>query len=350
MVGLVIQGAAHHAQAFGAAWLHPLAGRHAHLEVARLAAVYLVQAVLLKKQHIPQLHCRAGKRPVAAHAHGVAVGRQPSKAVPVGRIAQLAGVNLVFLAAAPPQPVVALHHIVQLRGLALQRHRVGLACRFVQKAHHHNRVVRRLLQQHLAVQVGPHAVQHPAHRHGVTFRQVPANAGGAYHHIGGRYRVPQLGGGAVLFQAVRVAAGTQPVFCRVLRFGFAHGIIAVRRAVRFAQGKVHSPVRHILLPNGIHRAVRRVVPHPVREHDQPCPHAHKGFFAIAHIGHGLAAVIQLPVLRPRQRRLGAQPAGVLQGIQFGARAARGHQGVALACHVFHLVKRALVRCVHMAVS
>lgn len=94
----------------------------AHLVVAGLGAVQLVQTVLLEEKHVSHAGSRTGKGPVAAHSHGVAVRCRSPVGEPVGGVAQLAGIDDVFGARAAPYTVVVLRQPVEIRHPPLGRH------------------------------------------------------------------------------------------------------------------------------------------------------------------------------------------------------------------------------------
>ena len=118
----VIQRLRDHAQAVSRVRRYAPAPHAGKPVLAGLCSVQPVDAVFFKEQHIPKAACRRCKRPVAAHGHRIAVRCRTLIAVPVRWVAQRTAVDHVLLFAAPPHPVVALGHKIQLRHPPLQRH------------------------------------------------------------------------------------------------------------------------------------------------------------------------------------------------------------------------------------
>ena len=82
-----------------------------------------MEGIFLEEQCVPHAGSRPGKGAVAAHGHGIAVRRNATVGEPVGRVAQLAGVDDVFFAGAAPHPVVALGHKIKVGDFPLHLHR-----------------------------------------------------------------------------------------------------------------------------------------------------------------------------------------------------------------------------------
>lgn len=81
-----------------------------------------MKGVFLEEKRVSHTGSRAGKCPVAAHGHGIAVGGNAPVGEPVGGVAQLAGVDDILLVGASPHPVVALGQVVHVRHPAFQLH------------------------------------------------------------------------------------------------------------------------------------------------------------------------------------------------------------------------------------
>ena len=324
----VIQHFRQHAQAPAGLPGHT-AALHAHqLIVRRAAAVELVQAVFLEKQHIPHAGGRTGERPVAAYVHGIAVRCNAVVGIPVGRVAQLAGIDHVLLAVAAPHTVRVLRHIFQLRHppLGAQGSSRRLAVlRSVQArpqglfgghgkapviagalglrgAGQDNAVPVHLLNVYLSVQPlcqrGLHHVRQPGEGNVVPFaeprffqprqfqlhvvhqqlRPLPAHGVKPFQHV----HIGPLARGGVLFQE-------QLPVRRAFRLFHAHVAHGVGRTARVAGGNGHAlalaPGRTQVfqLPAG------RVKAHRVRPDQHPRSHADHDLPAVFHgvLQHGL---------------------------------------------------------------
>ena len=109
--------------------LHHSQGLSAHdLEVGGHGAVDLVDVVFLEKDGVAQVGDAPGEVSRRAGVHGVGIGGQAVKHVPVEGVPQLGAVDGVVLAS--PHPVLVFTHIVQVGDRAgeghLPRFRVGL--------------------------------------------------------------------------------------------------------------------------------------------------------------------------------------------------------------------------------
>ena len=209
---LVKQGIAHNGQTLPAALLDP--GAHGALdpEGPGVAAVDLVQAVLFEEDGGAQIgHC-PGKGALAAHAHGVAVGGQAHKAIPVPEVPQLGGIELVDgfpvspgAKAAAPQPVAALRHKVHVRHLPQHPQSPVYGDLPAQDPGDHQAVLPDLPQS-----VPPVQVPRPFYGHAVIEPKAPADARGGEPHIGALHRDPEARGGGPFLQHLRAGGGIQP--------------------------------------------------------------------------------------------------------------------------------------------
>ena len=306
----------------------------AHLVVAGLGAVELVQAVLLEEKHVPHAGSRAGKGPVAAHGHGVAVRRRAAVGEPVGGVAQLAGIDDIFGARAAPHPVVVLRQPVQIRHPPLGRHVrerpvEGLGGLAVHGRPHHALARHRtgaVVQNALDVRRNGEDHRVPGH---VVHRHIPAEIGriSVLHHardsrqghsVPGleRSAQPLAGHAAVVQQDVLpparravelqgVAVAPRGIFgllepdvavLGVFRLGRAEFVRSVYHARSVAGG--HSQAFASLLPAGPQRAQRPrcgVKGHLVRPDEHLGPHAHHLLLAVRQGVlqlHGGAAVVR----------------------------------------------------------
>ena len=293
----------------------------AHLVVAGLCAVQLVQAVLLKKQHISHAGGSAGKSPVAAHGHGVAVRRRAAIGEPVGGVAQLAGIDDILGARAAPHPVVVLRQPVEIRHPPLGRHVrewsvEGLAGLAVHGRPHHalsRHHAGAVVQNALDVRRGGEDHRVPGH---IVHYYIPAEIGriSVLHHAGDArqgHGVPGLecfpqslaGHAAVVQQDVlppaRRAVELQGVAVAprgilgllepdvavlgAFRLGRAEFVRCVHHARSIAGG--HSQAFASLLPAGSQRTQRPrcgVKGHLVRPDEHLGAHAHHLLLAVRH--------------------------------------------------------------------
>ena len=163
-----------------------------------------------------------GERPLRPQAHGVAVGGQPLKAVPVFEIPQLAGVDFiddlprpVGAVAAAPEPVAAFDHIVHQGHPAADGHGIVTGQLPRQQPRHHQKI-------------HPPQGDHPLLRHpfrdagegnAVPLPKGSADVGGGELHIGALHADPHSRARRPLHQGRGLLGGIQPEghILRVLR-------------------------------------------------------------------------------------------------------------------------------------
>ena len=158
--GLVEQSLIYDSQTAMATLLHTTAGRVLYLEVRRVIAVYLVNAIFLEEKRVAQVGDCTGELAVSTAGCCIAVGGQAHEAVPVLEITQFAGVDLVdhisvegSTVSASPQAVAGLNHIIHQRHLSGDCDGIGLCGDSIQDTHNYDEVITLCPDRHGAVQV-----------------------------------------------------------------------------------------------------------------------------------------------------------------------------------------------------
>ena len=314
-----------------------------------------MQGVLLEEQRVAHAGGSAGKGTVAAHRHRIAVRRNAPIGKPVGGVAQLAGVDHIFPAAAAPHPVVAFGHEVQVRHPAFQLHslfrrdaaglaavqagplgRIGplhqCAVKIVARrvGTHAQAVLRDGIHHAVPVQCFPLSgllCRRALHGHRVPLAEFFLCTGRRDAAIVQRQRRPVAGRRAVHFQCSIVPPGVLFVLHlqedlpvrRAFRLFPAHACGRVGPALRIAGSKLHALA--LRFPAGSQRrnaAVCRIKGDLVRKDQNFRTKTHQRLFAVDHrigAGHGLPAVVRsVHQVFPAD---GQQPVQVVHSIQAG---------------------------------
>ena len=106
--GNVVERLVHHAQAFRATGHHAARGRGGDLIVGGLGSQHLVERIFLEEYHCIVNGGRGGEVAIAADGGGIGIVGQTQEHIPIARITQLAGVNLVVFAGTTPHAIAAL--------------------------------------------------------------------------------------------------------------------------------------------------------------------------------------------------------------------------------------------------
>ena len=278
-----------------------------------------MESILLEEKCISHAGGRASERPVAAHGHSIAVGGDAPVGEPVGRVAQLAGVDDVLLAGTAPYPVVALGQIVHVRHPALQPHRLRrdeLPSDAAVQTHPPHRCAGagQTAIEPLAAGVGPdpQGVLAGVADDAVAVQPTPlpgllcARAAEGYGVLGPEICADALGRNAAAVQhhrrpvARRLAVNLQRALAapwllrvlhpeeelpilRIFRLRRAAAAHLVDPALGVAGGKLHAGVRpRPHRPQCAHLPADGVEGQLVREDQNFCPDAHQRLFSVLH--------------------------------------------------------------------
>ena len=292
----------------------------------------------------------AGEDAVTPPRSCVAVGGQPHIAVPVFKIAQLAGIDLVHRLAvhhavlAAPYAVVALRHKIHVWYAA--RHGngacLGDACIF-QNTHYHKAVRVRGVDHIAAVQPFPLS-RESGNRHAVILRKSHANTGACNFQVGGGDRRPHAAVGGKLLERRRIGGCIHPQLAvfRPHRRLAAHGVTAVFRSVLFAQRHRHLAGRfHLVLHTAVLAELLRVQPFFVRPDQQIGAHGNELLgthsFRRGQLHIDLIIVVyQLCSVHPCHGIFCDDALRTCQRCHFPPRLARTQQRISLSCQVLHV--------------
>ena len=268
--------------------------------------IHPLHAVLLEEHHAALTHRRPGKRPVRASARRVAVSTQSRKAVPVPKVPQLAGVDLIHRLAvddtvlAAPQPVSLLHHKVHIRHGTQHRHHGGLTVQRPAQRRHYQPIVAHRLQYVQPVHLRRPA---PGQRHAVPGGEPSPDVGRA--DLGTHILHLQPRAAVIPPHHALRPAGVQPQIprLRLTRRIRPHRIVPQCRAVPVAQGKRHLTAGlSCVLKTSPVGEIPRVDIHLVRPYQQIRAHVHQPLVPVCEHRLGLRPVdIQRRAVHPHQR-------------------------------------------------
>ena len=345
--GLVVEHLSYDGQTSAAAGLHPPAGGALNPEVGGIAAVNLIQAVLLEKQGRSQMGDGPGKGTGGAHTDAEAVRGQAQKALPVPEISQPGGIELidslplgVLSRPAAPQPVAALRHPVHFRHSAGNGQGLGKAFRIPQNPGDHQPV---LLPG--PDRIGPVQRPGPGEPHGIIGPEIPANALGFQPDIGRLLGDPHGALPAPLLQHRRGFRGVQP---KALVFRLLRRILLniVRQPVPAFQGAggYGDPARRG--KGGLHGAhilrVRQTGILFVRKHQHIGAHGAEGLFPLRQAQlHPPVRQHQGAALHPDQSVTGIQGAGLSGKPVKGSSRAGGEHRILIGAQILHIREPAL---------
>ena len=287
--------------------LHHPQGLGAHdLEVGGHGAVDLVDVVFLEKDGVAQVGDAPGEVSRRAGVHGVGIGGQAVKHVPVEGVPQLGAVDGVVLT--PPHPVLVFTHVVQVGDGTGEGHlsllRVGL--------------VPLLPVQGEGVLV----------KHQLVVLNVPDDEAFVVLGVGG---TSGDGNGVPLLKVVRPG---DPLGLD----GVGLGLLPIEGAI--LEGQPRS------LPGGLHGAEHPglgVVVDLVGKDEQVGAQGGKGLLSLTHIPLSLPLIPKSTLSHPTQRPPGKEAPGLCQCGHLPPGWAAGQEGIVRPSEVLHLVHRTVPR-------